>query len=216
MQRWIVLVLIGVLGAFVSAPSPAIAKAKKDPCRKADEKMAQTGEGDTDGDGLSDCREKLLRTFMNDSDSDDDDLPDGADFAKSCNPLDHDSDDDGIDDGHDASPAVVQEIKALLDAITCPQIVVPTPTVPGSEVPGSISALGTTAVLDRRTEFEDASCAQLAALLAADGSPFVEIKILENALGELRAKEVELERFHFNGDDDDDDDDDDQGEHDDD
>ena len=203
MQRWIVLVLIGVLGAFVSAPSPAVAKAKKDPCRKADEKMAQTGEGDTDGDGLSDCREKLLRTFMNDSDSDDDDLPDGPDFSKSCNPLDPDSDDDGIDDGHDASPAVVQEIEALLDAITCPQIVAP----PGSDVPGSISALGTTAVLDRRTEFEDASCAELAALLTMGGSPFVEIKILENALGELRAKEVELERFHFNGDDDDDDDD---------
>ncbi len=207
MKRWIVLVLICALGAFLSAPSPALAKSKKDPCLKADAKLALSGQGDSDGDGLSDCREKRLLTFMDDRDSDDDGLDDGEDFFKSCNPLDDDSDGDGIEDGDDHTPATEQEIEALLDAITCPQIVAPTPNAPGSVVPGSISALGTTAVLDADTEFEDASCAQLAILLAADFRVVVEIEILENVLGELRATEVELERPDFDHDDDDDDDD---------
>jgi hypothetical protein len=79
--------------------------------------------------------------------------------------------------------------------------------VPGSL--GSISALGTTAVLDLDTEFDDASCAQISALLIAGFGPIVvEIEILETAMGELRATEVELKRPDLDDDDDDDDDDD--------
>lgn len=205
MKRWITIAFALALGVFVSAPSPAAAKAKvtKDACRKADQKLAKTGEGDSDGDGLSDCREsRYLRTLPYDPDSDDDGLDDGEDFAKSCDPLDPDSDDDGIDDGDDGSPAIEQELKALLDALTCPTL----------EAPGSITALGTTALVDLETEFDDTTCAELSNLLLAGGNVFVEIEIFENALHELRASEVEFEYPHDgDGDDDDDDHDDDYG-----
>ena len=190
-----------VAGALMSAPDSASAGGK-DPCKKADAKLARTGQGDTDGDGISDCREaRTLRTFMNDADSDDDRMDDGEEMHRSCDPLNPDSDDDGIDDGDDPTPAVEQEVKALLDAISCPQ--------PG--VPGSIGALGISAALDDLTEFERAGCADLASLLNGGNQVLVEIEILEDVLGVLTATEVELrkpklDRPHHDDDDDDDDD----------
>ncbi len=197
MRKWMTLVVAVMLGMFVSAPGPAAAKSTKDACKKADEKLARTGVGDSDSDGVSDCREsRYLHTLSYDPDSDDDGLDDGDELAESCDPNNHDTDDDGIDDGEDDSPAIEQKVEALLDAIICPQI----------EVPGSISALGTTAALDMNSEFEDTTCGELAALLAGGGNVFVEIEILEGVLGDLSATEVE---FEHNGHDDDEDDEDD-------
>ena len=121
MKRWIVLAIICALGAFVSAPSPASAKAKKDPCRKADAKMALTGEGDSDGDGLSDCREqKQLGTKVDDPDSDHDGVSDGDEVKHHCDPMDADSDHDGVEDGDDETLGILeQEVKAFFDALTC-------------------------------------------------------------------------------------------------
>ena len=184
MRKWLTIVLAVMLGACLWAPGPASAKGTKDACKKADAKLAQTGVGDSDGDGASDCREsRYLHTFLTDPDSDDDGMSDGEEYTRFCDPLDQDSDDDGINDGDDESPAVKQKVEALLDALICPQI----------DVPGSITALGITAKLDMNTEFEDTSCAGLETLLAGGGNVFVEIKILENVLGELTATEVELE-----------------------
>jgi hypothetical protein len=181
------LLLSLVLSAFVWAPGQASAKSNKDACKNADLKLALTGVGDSDGDGLSDCREiRYLHTLPNDPDTDHDGLDDGTEFKTACNPNDPDTDGDGIDDGDDDSPAIVQKLEALLDALSCPQV----------GVPGSISALGTTAALDMNTEFEDTSCAELAALLVPGANVFVKIEILENMLGELSATEVELENHH--------------------
>jgi hypothetical protein len=86
---------------------------------------------------------------------------------------------------------------------------------PTTEAAGSIGALGTTAVVDAATEFEEIACADLAALLAAGEHPFVEIEILEDESGGLLATEVELEDDEHDdhgGDGDDDDDDDDEDE----
>jgi hypothetical protein len=196
------------LGLLLQVPAPASARSK-DPCRKADARLARTGQGDADGDGISDCRElRVLRTLANDRDSDGDRLEDGEEMKRSCNPLDGDSDDDGVDDGEDASPAVEQEVEALLDALTCPQL----------EVAGSITALGTTAALDAETEFEGASCEELATLLGEGKSVLVEIEILEDVLGALSATEVEAQKPKRGDHDDDDDghDDDDEDDEDDD
>jgi hypothetical protein len=173
-----------LLGLLLWAPAPA--SAAKDKCTKADAKLASSGIGDHDGDGLSDCREiRYLGTFAENPDSDDDGLDDGEEMEESCHPLDVDTDDDGIWDGDDDDPVVEQKVKAFLDAIACPQ--------PG--VPGSITALDTTAALNDQTEFDDASCEEIAARWVGGETLFVEIEILENMLGELTATEVELEHL---------------------
>jgi len=205
MRKWMTIALAVALGACLWLPGSAEAKSKgkKDACQKADQKLAQTGVGDADGDGVSDCREgRYLRTDPANPDTDDDGLDDGADFTKSCDPMDADTDDDGVPDGVDETPVVTQKMEALLDALTCPTAEVLDPPTPA--VPGSISALGTTAVVNMETRFKGKSCEDLAALFAlGEGNLLVEIKILENVLGELNATSVKLERGcrrpgHFN------------------
>jgi hypothetical protein len=169
------LALLLVLG---SAPATA------GRCDRADARLARTGKGDRDGDGIGNCRERrVLRTAVDDADSDDDGMDDGDEVASGCDPLDPDSDDDGTQDGEDDSPAAAprQKLEALLDAIRCP----------AEAAPGSIAALGVTAVLDASTEFEDETCEELAARFAAEGSAFVEIELLEDESGGLTALEVE-------------------------
>lgn len=208
-RRLLLGTLLGALVALMAFAWPASA-AKRDRCARADARLAATGKGDPDGDGVSSCRERrVLGSSPVDADSDDDGLDDGQEDASRCDATDPDSDDDGIPDGEDDSPAPPpeQKLEALLDALACP-----TP-----EAAGSISALGTTAVVDASTEFEDASCEDLAALLAAGETLFVEVKILEDEAGGLLAIEVELEddEHDDHGDDDDDDaedDDEDEGE----
>jgi hypothetical protein len=179
-----------LLGVTLGAPAPADAKSK-DPCKKPDAKLAKTGVGDADGDGLSDCREqKILFTLSDDVDTDDDALDDGEEMEESCNPKNPDSDYDGIEDGDDQSPAIEQEVKAVLDALTCPVPGTPgPPPTPGT--PGSIGALGITVTLDPvTTEFECQTCEELAALFALGEPVIVEIEIVEDVLGALTATEV--------------------------
>jgi hypothetical protein len=188
---------LGLGLALVVGSAPASA-AK---CDRADARLAKTGKGDKDGDGISNCRERLMRTAIDDTDTDADGMDDGEEMAGGCDPLDSDSDGDGIPDGQDDTPArpPKQKVKALLDALTCPS----------EGVAGSITALGISIVLDETTEFEDETCEELAARFAAEGTAFVEIEVLEDEAGGLTAREVESEDDH---DDDHDFDHDDDGE----
>ena len=218
MKNAIASALAIVLGVFFWSAAPAAAKGSKDPCRKADLKLALTGQGDADGDGVSDCREKkVLHTMADDPDTDDDGLDDGGEVRKFCNAHKPDTDDDGVEDGDDDSPVIEQKVVAILDALTCVVEINPPTTPPTPPTPGSISALGISATVDANTQFEPRSCEDLVAKLALGQPIVVEIKILEDMVGALTATEVEVRKgfqHHF-GDDDDhghDDDDDDQGE----
>ena len=193
------------LGLSLTAATDAAAKAPKiKSCAAAEARFLETGEGDRDGDGLTDCREtKQLRTLATDPDTDDDGLMDGEELELRCDPRDSDSDDDGLDDGEDGTPRIPeQKVEGILDALTCPSV----------GVVGTISVLGTTALIDAGTEFEDESCSELAELLAAvpvSGEPIaVEVEIAEDSIGTLTAIEVEVEDdidYHDSDDDDSDD-----------
>jgi hypothetical protein len=190
--------LLGVTLVLWTAPAEA------GKCDRADLRLAKTGKGDRDGDGVSNCRERrMLRTAVDDPDTDDDGLDDGDEVVAGCDGHDSDSDDDGIPDGDDDTPAPPpeQKIEAFLDALTCPQ----------AGVPGSIAALGISVALTETTEFEDASCEELAALLTGGEAPLVEIQIVEDEAGALSATEVEVEDDDHEDDDHDDDHDDDEG-----
>lgn len=196
------------LGLTMTAASEADAKSKKKNCAVAEALFQGTGQGDLDGDGLSDCREsRQLRTMPNDPDTDDDGLMDGDEVEERCDPRDADSDDDGLPDGDDQTPRMrEQEIEGFLDALTCPAV----------GVLGSMTVLGTTAALDDVTEFERGTCAELAELLAAavlEGTQvFVEVEIAEDAAGAMTAIEIETKSGSHEHDSDDEDDDDDQEE----
>lgn len=185
--------LLAVFGFYWAAPTAASAKSKGKSCARAEAVLLETGQGDRDGDGLSDCRERRqLGTLMNDADSDDDSVSDGDEVAQHSDPRDADSDDDGIEDGEDETPGIPeQEVEGFLDALSCPQL----------GVPGSITALGVTATLYDTTAFEHATCEALAALLGTGAPVFVEIEILEDSTGALTAAEVEVEDDGEHGDD---------------
>jgi hypothetical protein len=189
---------LGLVLLLAAAPASAAR------CDRADARLATTGKGDRDGDGISNCRERIMRTSASDADSDDDGMDDGDEMAGGCDPLDSDSDDDGVDDGDDETPAAPprQEVKALVDALVCPTDV----------APGSITTLGIVVAVDAATEFEDETCEELAARFAAEGTALVEIEIREDEAGGLTALEVEAEdgeHGDHHGDDDGEDDDDD-------
>jgi len=192
------------LGITLTAASDAEAKPKKKNCAAAEALFLETGQGDLDGDGLSDCREtRQLRTSPNDPDTDDDELMDGDEVESRSDPRDADSDDDGLMDGDDGTPRMrEQKMEGFLDALTCPAV----------GVLGSMKVLGTTATIDEVTEFEHATCAELSERMAAGalaGTPvFVEVEIAEDAMGAMSAIEIETKsgcREHDSDDDDDDD-----------
>lgn len=191
-RNWTNLALGGAvilaLGVTLTTAGDANAKtSKKKNCAAAETLFQATGQGDLDGDGLSDCREsRQLRTSVTKPDTDDDGLMDGEEVAVRSDPLVPDSDDDGIMDGDDSTPRIPeQKVEGFLDALTCPTV----------GVLGSVTVLGTTAILDDVTEFEHADCAELAAMLAtattAGTSLLVEVEIAEDAVGALTAIEVE-------------------------
>lgn len=196
------------MGLSLSTATDAEAKSSKiKSCARPEALFLETGEGDRDDDGLSDCREtKQLRTLANDPDTDDDGVMDGEEIELRSDPRKSDSDDDGIDDGDDDSSRIPeQKVEGILDALTCPSV----------GVVGTISVLGTTALLDAGTEFEDESCVELTELLAAgvlSGTPImVEVEIAEDSIGAMTAIEVEVEDdidYHDSDDDDSDDDED--------
>ncbi len=65
---------------------------------------------DTDGDGLTNARERMLGTDPGDVDTDHDGVRDSAELNLGTNPLDADSDDDGIADGEEIAAGVDQFI----------------------------------------------------------------------------------------------------------
>jgi hypothetical protein len=199
------LIALSVSGAM---PGTASAKPKKmKSCAAAETLFQATGQGDTDGDGLSDCREsRQLRTSATNPDTDEDGLMDGNEVELRSDPLVADSDDDGLPDGDDESPRIPeQKVEGFLDALTCPAV----------GVVGSITILGTTAFVDDVTEFEHATCAELSEMLLAaqaEGTQLlVEVEVSEDALGTMTAVEVERKNSCGQHDDDHDDDDDSEG-----
>lgn len=71
-------------------------------CSSSDEAMQENI--DTDGDGLTDVKEKSLGTDPNNADSDDDGLTDGEEVNEyDTDPLAADSDEDGLSDGDEVN-----------------------------------------------------------------------------------------------------------------
>ena len=91
-----------------------------------------------------------------------------------------------MDDHDDPAPKIQQRLKVFVDALTCPQV----------GVPGSLSALGMSVTLDDTTAFEDGTCADLAALIAAQPAGtqvFAEVDVVEGSTGIVTATKVESE-----------------------
>lgn len=207
---------IGLVLALCAAAPDASARPRDNgpPCTREDQRLATTGRGDADHDGLSDCREKrILGTSARDDDSDDDGLEDGAEVLMGTNPLDADSDDDTLADGtedelgtdptdvdtdddgvrdcDDPDPAdeLASRIASDVQALVCPTA--------GAD--GSIVLLGIEIALTAETRFEDvASCDELAGLIATAGSAHVEVKV-EEAGAALVGLEVEVDDGDHDG-----------------
>lgn len=226
-QRWMRIglgLLMALSPAWLASSGFVLAASAGDPCARANQRLEQTGRGDRDFDGLSDCSEKkVVGTDRRDPDSDDDAIDDGTEIENGTDPLDSDSDDDGLDDGdedsvgtdpndpdsdddgeddgEDADPAdeLVNEIEGDLESIDC--------------AGGTLVLLGIEVSLTPATEWEDpASCEELAASFAANGGAHVEVEVTGDAQSGLQAREVELEDDDNDGSPDDvDGDDDDDG-----
>ncbi len=219
-----------LLGMAVILTVPTGSAQLSDPCAQADARLAATGRGDRDRDGLSTCIEKrVLGTDHQDWDSDDDTVPDGDEVAGDTDPTDADTDDDGRDDGeeedlgtdprdddsdgdgtpdgNDCTPRHELELKVEgpLAAITCPF----------ADADGSltIGGIGVTIALRLGTEFDGAeSCVDLADRFTANGGAFVKVRVEEDEPTGLAASEVVLEDAdHDRCPDETDDDDDDDG-----
>ena len=180
-----------LVGAWMTSPTTASAKTKKmKSCATAEMVLATTGVGDTDGDGLSNCREtKQLGTSPTLSDTDGDGLSDSQELMDHSDPLVADSDHDGSEDGNDSDPGIpLQQVKAFLDTLTCPQV----------GVPGTIGVLGISVILTDQTQFEDNSCEALAAMIVPTVPPAppvepvrVNLRLVEDAAGVLTAVKIE-------------------------
>ena len=86
-----ILFVVGMSGFAAAAPS----------CEKQIARFLETGRGDRDFDGLTNCEERLVGTSSKDPDSDDDGVEDGDEIENGTDPLDADSDDDGMSDGEE-------------------------------------------------------------------------------------------------------------------
>ncbi len=201
--RWMPSVL-GALGLLLAGLVVALPRSTAQaPCAQADARLANTGRGDRDHDGLSNCAEKHIygtdhRDFDSDddgvpdadelddgtdpvsADSDDDGLEDGDEDGEGCDPNDDDSDDDGTPDGEDCDPAdeLESEIEGTVQELTCPT----------ADTNGTLKVLGIAITLAPTTEFDEvASCAELAV------GAHVEVTVTGDATTELVAHEVETE-----------------------
>ena len=218
-QRLIMVVAVMLFTGLVGGESSA---QDADRCARADDRLATRGRGDSDYDGLSNCREKhLLGTSHKDPDSDDDGVDDGDEIADGTDPLDPDSDDDGLDDGEEADlgtdPSdpdsdddgvddgedpdprddLDSEIEGNVDAISC-------------GTAASIVVLGIPIEINDETEYEGAeTCGDLASRFAANGMAHVEVDVLGTLASGFIAEEVELDDADGDGSPDDVDDDDD-------
>ena len=177
-----------ILALCLMAPTAAHAKTPKiKSCANSEAAFLATGQGDRDSDGLSDCREmKQLGTSPTNPDTDADGVTDAQEVSDHTDPLDADSDGDGINDHDDSAPRIQQRLKVFVDELTCPLV----------GVPGKLSALGMSLMLDDMTDFEDGTCADLAALMLAeptDSQVFVEVDVVEGLAGLITATKVEVE-----------------------
>jgi len=212
-----------VAACMLWIPSHAQATTTAERCAKADVTLTQTGRGDSDHDGISNCTERyILGTSSRDWDSDDDDVADGQEVEDGTNPVDADSDDDGLDDGSeaaagtsatdadsdddglddsdDADPSsdLDEGLEGNLLAITCPS----------GGADGSLNIHGIVITLTSSTEFDGSqTCDAITASLAA-GPVHAEVDLLDTG---LVAESVSLDDSDEDGspdsvDDDDDDD----------
>ena len=166
-------------------------------CEAADLKLAQTGVGDRDHDGLSNCDERFVlgtdpKNFDSDgdsvsdatevesgtdpldADSDQDGVDDGSEQAIGTDPVNPDSDNDGVADGSDADPAheLTSGIEGNATSLVCPD--------GGSD--GSLSILCGDVVVTGATEFDGvADCASAAAAIAANGGAHARVEIVDDA-----------------------------------
>lgn len=188
-------------------PSHAQATTTAERCAKADVTLTQTGRGDSDHDGISNCTERyILGTSSRDWDSDDDDVADGQEVADGTNPVDADSDDDGLSDGaeeavgsdpldvdsdddgdvdgidDDPSADLDSEIRGAIGSLTCP--------TGGAD--GSIVVLGVTIAVNDQTRFEGPQdCASLQAAIAANGGAHAQVEVQDG--GGLVADKISVD-----------------------
>jgi len=186
-------------------------------CAAADARTAATGRGDSDHDGLSDCRErKILGTSPRDFDSDDDGVADGTEVADGTNPVDADSDDDGLSDGDedavgsdplnpnsdgddilsdgddpDPTGSLDSEIRGMITALTCPA---------ADGTGGNVVVLGITIAVDAQTRFEGADCPSLQAANAANGVwPHAQVEVQQVNGGGLLADKISVDDANHDG-----------------
>jgi len=217
---------IVLLGMVVLCATAATA-AEGDRCARADERLARTGRGDRDFDGLSDCTERrVLETAVRDPDSDDDGARDGDEVARGTDPhdsdsdgdgtadgretalgtdpLDDDSDGDGIQDGDDPDPSheLRSGIEGAIDSLACPT----------EAQPGMLVVLGIPVGLGGAVAYRGVNgCDDLAARLSANGGVHVEVDVSGSLDAGFQAVSVHAEDGDDDGspesvDDDDDDD----------
>jgi len=182
-----------------------------DRCARAEALLAATGRGDKDFDGISNCKEKFQTgTAYNDPDTDDDGVNDGDELTEGTDPLDPDTDGDGLDDGtenhigtdptdvdsdddgsydgNDSDPGdeLRNQIEGNIESITCPTV-----------ADGSVSVLGIAITLNQATAYKGvATCADLAAIVATDGTAHVEVEVTTPPITAIK---VHLEDADNNG-----------------
>jgi len=202
----------GLIGAALLFDASSALASSADRCAKAEARLAATGRGDRDFDGLSNCTERIvLGTDRRDPDTDDDGLNDGDEIASGTDPLNPDSDQDGLSDGEEESigtdpldsdtdhdgvadgddldPAddLRNQIEGNIDSITCP----------ADPTDGTLIVLGISITLTPATTYEGvASCDDLVAVVTTDGTAHVEVEVTVPPLGAIR---VHLEDADNNG-----------------
>jgi hypothetical protein len=188
LRPWLATASTALLAVWLATPMTAHAKTHRmKSCAKAEAAFLATGVGDSDGDGLSDCREvKQLGTDPHNTDTDGDGVSDAQEISMHTDPSDADTDGDGMNDPDDPAPRIQQRLLVFVDALTCP----------ATGVPGTLMALGATITLDDTTVFEDGTCADLAAMIAAAPAGtqiFAKVNVVEDSNGFAVATEVEAE-----------------------
>ncbi len=171
-----------VILAALGVAALATAAAAQQPCAQAEARLARTGKGDRDHDGLSNCLErKVLGTSPRAADTDGDGMDDGLEVRNGTDPLDPDTDADGAMDGADVDPRgeLVDQLEGELESVACPT----------ADADGVLGLLG----------LGVADCAALADHLAAMGAAHVEVRVLGDAMTGFTATRVELEDVDNDG-----------------
>ena len=198
------------LGAIVAScvlllPAGGAQRADAADCVRADRRVAATGRGDRDHDGVSNCREKSeFHTDVRDPDTDDDGLSDGEEVKYGTDALDRDSDDDGVSDGvevergsdpldddsdHDGVSDAddLDPLGELRARVAGPVTSVVCPT---ADSDGVLSTPCLDVVLTADTRFRGSgSCEDLARLVTDNGGGYVEVELDGDGCG-LSAVEV--------------------------